>query len=264
MRPAARIRRAAARTPAVSSGTRGRPSNSWPPSSMTISPRTSAARSSGQSTNGSSDAPEGNPIRIAATRVRSRRWTTAFVKWVVPIITASTAAGAPACNSLRSASVTPEVTSRVVGVLTAWTTRASSSRTASVLVPPTSIPIRRFTPVSRKHALELEVVAERARPDVLETFGSQEHRRRRQRDHADALAVAQGLRADRVARDGIQDADEIGRHHAGLAVEPADRELVLECELEDRAAEIVEPVELRGAAQEALGRPAGHVADLAA
>jgi hypothetical protein len=41
-----------------------------------------------------------------------------LVKWVVPIITASTAAGAPACSSARAA-VTPEVTSRVVGVLTA-------------------------------------------------------------------------------------------------------------------------------------------------
>ena len=46
-----------------------------------------AARSFGQSTKGGSEAPDGRPMRIAATRVRSRRCTTALVKWVVPIIT---------------------------------------------------------------------------------------------------------------------------------------------------------------------------------
>ena len=65
-------------------------------------------------------------MRIAATRVRSRRCTTALVKCVVPIITASTATGVPARSNRRSASVTPEVTSLVVGVLTACTTRVSS------------------------------------------------------------------------------------------------------------------------------------------
>ncbi len=87
--PAARIRRAASRMPVSSKGTIGRPSYSWPPSSMTTSPRTRAARSSGQSTKGGSEALAGRPIRIAATRVRSRRCTTALVKCVVPIMTAS-------------------------------------------------------------------------------------------------------------------------------------------------------------------------------
>ena len=62
--------------PPSSKGTMGRPSYSWPPSSMTTSPRTIAARSSGQSTNGGSEALAGSPIRTAATRARSRRWTT--------------------------------------------------------------------------------------------------------------------------------------------------------------------------------------------
>ena len=48
-------------------------------------------RSSGQSTIGGSDAVAGRPSRTAAVGARSRRCTTALVKWVVPIITASTA-----------------------------------------------------------------------------------------------------------------------------------------------------------------------------
>src|SRR5205814_2390232 len=46
-------------------------------------------------------------------------------------------------SSSASARVTPPVTSAVVGVFTAATTRSPSRRTASVLVPPTSIPILR-------------------------------------------------------------------------------------------------------------------------
>ena len=99
--PASRNRRAAARMPPVSNGTSGRPSNSWPPSSITISPRTRVARSSGQSTNGGREAPEGRPMRTAATRPRSRRCTTALVKWVVPIMAAWASRAAGACRRAR-------------------------------------------------------------------------------------------------------------------------------------------------------------------
>ena len=144
--PASRIRRAAARMPLASNGTSGRPSNSWPPSSITTSPRTRAARSSGQSTNGGREAPEGRPMRTAATRPRSRRCTTALVKWVVPIMAAWASRAAGACStSAARARVMPVVTSGVVGVFTAAETASSSRSTASVLVPPTSIPIRRLT-----------------------------------------------------------------------------------------------------------------------
>ena len=50
-----------------------------------------ARRSSGQSTIGGSAAVAGKPSRTAAVGARSRRCTTALVKCVVPIITASTA-----------------------------------------------------------------------------------------------------------------------------------------------------------------------------
>src|SRR5262245_49535899 len=125
--------------------------------------------------------------------------------------------------------------------------------------------MRRFTPAfSREHALELEVVAEGARPHVLQALRREEDGRSGQGDHADALAVAQGLRADRVARDGVEHADEVRRHHARPAVEPADGELVLEGQLEGLTAEVVEPVELGGAPEKSFGRAAGDVADLAA
>ena len=86
---------------------------------MKTSPRTRRARSSGQSTKGGSEALAGNPIRIAATGTRSRRWTTALVKCVVPIMTASM--GGVAASSARAPTM-PDVTSGVVGVFTARTT----------------------------------------------------------------------------------------------------------------------------------------------
>ena len=112
---------------------------------MKTAPRTRSARSAGQSQNGGSEALAGSPMRTAATRASPRRWTTALTKCVVPITTPSIALlaiwGCP--TSELSAVTMPPVTSGVVGVLTAWATRPSSSSTASVLVPPTSIPIRR-------------------------------------------------------------------------------------------------------------------------
>jgi hypothetical protein len=86
----------------------------------------------------------GSPSRIAAVGIRRFASTTAFVKWVVPIITPWTCgASTPLAEiSERSAETIPLVTSGVVGVFTSASTRRSSISTASVFVPPTSIPIR--------------------------------------------------------------------------------------------------------------------------
>jgi hypothetical protein len=67
-----------------------------------------------------------------------------LVKWVVPIITACTEAGSAALSASKpsSASRMPVVTSRVVARLISVTTELPSIRTASVCVPPTSIPTR--------------------------------------------------------------------------------------------------------------------------
>ena len=93
---------------------------------------------------GSSDCEAGKQTRIAATRIRSRRCTTAFTKCVVPIITASTPwARSPTFSvNWRRLCTTPDITSCVVGTFTAATTVLFSTSTASVLVPPTSMPMR--------------------------------------------------------------------------------------------------------------------------
>src|SRR5690348_10397272 len=98
----------------------------------------------GQSTIGGSAWVAGSPRRIAAVGIRRLASTTALVKCVVPIITAITLSGLTrpsSTNSLRAVTM-PFVTSAVVGVFTSAKTRSPSIRTASVLVPPTSMPIR--------------------------------------------------------------------------------------------------------------------------
>src|SRR5438067_1964011 len=328
-RPLSRIRRAASRIPVSSNGMNSRPSYSWPPSSMTTSPRTSCARSSGQSQNGGNDALAGKPMRIAATRDKLRRCTTALTKCVVPMTTPSIGPRAtPAWrDNFASAATMPPVTSSVVGVLTACTTRPSSSNTASVFVPPTSIPIRRIihtasachsgigrrprpgihehrsleygfrarrpsrrtracacrvahlrcaraprndggSAPSREHRVEIEVVAEGARPDMLQALWGQKHVRRRQRDDRRAHAVADRLGAERIPRHCIEHADQIGRHRDRLALlafdAPRDDPFVLKRDLQTRAAVLVEPLDDAAAAQESLGRAPRDIDDLAA
>ena len=141
--PASAMRRAASRTAPRSIGTIGRPSHSWPPRTMCTWPRTASARSAGQSTKGGRLAPVGSPMRSTATFCRPRRWTTALVNCVVPTTTASAehASGAALIRSVSAVS-TPDSTSSVVGVFTDASTRVLSTNAASVLVPPTSIPMR--------------------------------------------------------------------------------------------------------------------------
>ena len=106
--------------------------------------RATSARSSGQSTKGGKAAVAGKPRRIAAVGSNRRRSTTALVKCVVPIITPATSAVVvpDVVKTCRSAVVMPLVTSSVVGVLILATTAVPSINTASVFVPPTSIPMR--------------------------------------------------------------------------------------------------------------------------
>src|SRR5258708_248703 len=201
---------------------------------MKISPRTRSARSCGQSQNGGREALAGMPIRIAATFIKCRRCTTALMKCVVPITTAST--GRRAAGSARKAfkaSRMPEVTSIVVGRLTVKTTLSPSSSTASVLVPPTSIPMRRINLHSSASALfengtEIQVIAKGAGADEFEAARAGQDGGSRQRHHGDTLAVADRLGADRMARDALEHADQIWRHGDGLTFAPGDDPLVLE------------------------------------
>ena len=173
----------------------------------------------------------GSASRTAAVSSRRRRSTTAFVKWVVPIITAVTWSGgqAPLASTCSSAETMPELTFAVVGVLCVATTDAPSISTASVFVPPTSTPMRIASPPieSPTEWLTLQMSLRRMqRPDARaeRTTGERHrarrgrarHRRRRRSVPGDALGApgARGVRkpqGDRAGRGG-------GRRAPGLAV----------------------------------------------
>src|SRR5580704_6380867 len=239
---------------------------------MKTSPRTCSARSAGQSQNGGSEALAGNPIRTAATRARSRRCTTALTKWVVPITTPSILLRAMSGRRVNSASAVtmPVVTSEVVGVLTACATLPSSSITASVLVPPTSMPIRGIGLRAINLALlledgaEVEIVTEGAWSDMIEPLRRQENRRRGEHDDGDPPAIADGFGAECFARYGVQHADQFGRHRDRGRVAPSHDPFVLERDLEPQSAVFIEAFDHRPAAQKPLRGAAGDVDDLAA
>src|SRR5712671_2525731 len=234
---------------------------------MKTAPRTRSARSAGQSQKGGNEALAGNPIRTAATRARSRRCTTALTKWVVPMMTPSIVlraiSGRPVSSS--SAVTMPVVTSDVVGVLTACATFPSSSITASVLVPPTSMPIRRIALWALiEDRAEVEIVTKGTRPDMIEPLRRQENRRGGKHDDGDPPAIPNGFRAECLARYGVQHADQFGGHrHRGL-VAPRHNPFVLERDLKPRSAVFVEAFNRRPAAQNPFRGAAGDIDDLAA
>ena len=67
-----------------------RPSNSWPPWQMRTSPPSASRSAVGHATIGGSASVAGSPSRITPVGASRRASTTAFVKCVVPIITACT------------------------------------------------------------------------------------------------------------------------------------------------------------------------------
>ena len=103
-----------------------------------------ARMSSGQSTMGGNNRAAGSAILMIPTSSRRLRSTKALVKWVVPIITVSIAdlSTALSASTWARAAVMPEPTSSVVVVLHNVNKVSPSITTASVLVPPTSIPMR--------------------------------------------------------------------------------------------------------------------------
>src|SRR5438874_5636695 len=234
---------------------------------MKTSPRTRTARSAGQSQNGGNEALAGNPIRTAATRARSRRCTTALTKWVVPITTPSILLRAISGRRVSSASAVtmPVVTSDVVGALMACATLPSSSITASVLVPPTSMPIRRIDLCALvEDGAEVEIVTEGARSDMIEPLRREENRRRGEHDHRDPPAISDGFGAECFARYGVQHADQFGRHCDRRVVAPSHDPLVLERDIEPRSAVFIDAFDQRTAAQKPLRGAAGDIDDLAA
>ena len=154
-----------------------------PPPTIASPAETARRRSSGQAISGGTERVAGAPRRSTATRFSRRRSSTAFVAWVVPSITWVTRPRSISAEaSTRSSAIRiPPVTSGVVGDLAHASTASSrSSTTASVFVPPTSMPIRRSG--RRMRHLErrvVEVVAEGARarrsrcPRGVSQIGSQ-------------------------------------------------------------------------------------------
>ena len=153
----------------VSTGDRSRPSNSMPPSTIVAPTEMVSVRSRGHPNIGLTLWVAGPPILITATRRRFRRSSTALVAWVVPSMTWLIRRGsAPgACRTVSIALVIPPVMSGVHGTLALAMTRSAGSMiTASVLVPPTSMP-RRYSGAGTGellHGQVIEFVVERPRP----------------------------------------------------------------------------------------------------
>ncbi len=149
----------------VSSGDRSRPSNSMPPSTITAPAEIASVRSGGQPNMGRMLCVAGPPIRMTAIRRSFLRSSTAFVAWVVPsmtwVIRCGSASGARSTVSI--AVVIPRVMSGVPGTLALAITRSAASMiTASVLVPPTSMP-RRQSGARTGELLHGHVVERRSR-----------------------------------------------------------------------------------------------------
>jgi hypothetical protein len=99
---------------------------------------------------------------------------------------------------------------------------------------------------------------------MSESLGAQEHRRCRQCDDRHPPAVADRLGAEGLARNRVEHADQIGRHDERLTIAPGHDPFVLKGDFEPRALILVEPLDRRPAAQEALGGPPLDIDHLAA
>src|SRR5215469_14174505 len=206
----------------VSSGDRSRPSNSIPPSMISAPTDTASARSFGHSNIGRMLCVAGPPSLTTATRRSFLRSSTAFVAWVVPsmtwVIRRGSAPGAR--NTVSMAAMMPPVMSGVHGTLALAITRsAGSMMTASVLVPPTSMPRRQSGAGTGKflHGHVTEVVTEGPRPSDRDPRTGPPDRVTGKGDHRDPLPVGDPLGHDRIRRLAVQHRDQVrdgGEHPA--------------------------------------------------
>ena len=219
---------------AVSNGTRSRPSNSIPPSTMTAPAETAAAAVARPAEHRPDGCVAGPPILITAARRSGRRSSTALVACVVPSITWLIRAGsAPGTASTASrAAVMPPVMSGVPGTLALASTRSAASRmTASVLVPPTSMPRRQFRRVRHRRAPPRAGNRSRSRTPAARprrpARGPPE-RMAGERDHRDPLAVPEHLGGDRVGGLAVQHRNQVGHRGEHAAAFQRDQVLVLQ------------------------------------
>src|SRR5262249_666533 len=244
----------------VSRGDRSRPSNSMPPSTIVVPTEMMSVRSRGHPNIGLTLWVAGPPILITATRRRFRRSSTALVAWVVPSMTWLIRRGCTSgvCSTVSIAPVIPPVMSGVHGTLALATTRSAGSMiTASVLVPPTSMP-RRYSGAGMGellHGQVIEVVAERPRPGHGDPRLGPPDRIAGEGDHRPPLAVPQHLGGNRVGGLAVQHRDQVGHRGEHAPAFQRHQVLVLQLQPDQPACVLPEALDHHAAADE----PAGSV-----
>src|SRR2546421_4025479 len=252
----------------VSTGDRSRPSNSMPPSTIVAPTEMVSVRSRGHPNIGLTLWVAGPPILITATRRRFRRSSTALVAWVVPSMTWLIRRGsAPgACRTVSIALVIPPVMSGVHGTLALATIRSAGSMiTASVLVPPTSMP-RRYSGAGTGELLHrqvIEFVVERPRPSHGDPALGSPDRIAGESDHRHPLAVPDRLGADRVGGLAIQHRDQVRHRGEHAAAFQRHQVLVLQLQPDQPACVLPEALDHHAAAGEPTGGVPLDVQDLA-
>src|SRR5262245_19091831 len=165
------------------------------------------------------------------------------------------------------AAMMPPVMSGVHGTLALAITRsAGSMMTASVLVPPTSMP-RRQSGAGTGELLDrqvLEVVTEGPRPGDLDPRLGPPDRVTGEGDHRDALPVADPLGHDRIRRLAVQYRDQVGHGGQYPAAFECHEVLVLQLQSEQPAGVVAEALDHHAAPDAAARGPPLNVRDLAA
>src|SRR4051794_15319883 len=115
-----------------------------------------------------------------------------------------------------------------------------------------------------EHRAEIEVVAEGAGADMVDSPRGQKDRRGGQGNDGDAHAVTDRLGAERISGNRVENAYQIGRHDQRLTVAPGEDPFVLKGKFEPPIAVLVQPFDDATAAQEALGGAARDIDDFAA
>src|SRR5262249_47151962 len=215
-------------------------------------------RSRGHRSVGGRGGGAGPPFRRPAPRRRFRRSSTALVAWVVPSMTWLIRRGsAPGvCRTVAIALVIPPVISGVHGTLALATTRSAGSMiTASVLVPPTSMP-RRCSGAGTGALLPglvIEVVVERPRPGRREPALGPPNRIARESDHRHPLAVPERLGGDRVGGLAVQHRDQVGHRGEHAPAFQRYQVLVLQLQPDQPACVLPEALDHHAAADEPAG-----------
>src|ERR1022692_3956046 len=181
-------------------------------------------------------------------------------------------ASTPGARSTASmAAVMPPVMSGVQATLALASTRSAGSRmTASVLVPPTSMPRRQSSSGTGKllHGQVVEVVAECPGTRGLDPSLRPPDRVAAEGDHRDPLAVPDPLGHDRVGGLAVQHRDQVGNGGEHPALLERYQVLVLQFQPDQAAGVLAEALDQHRAADEpARGPPldvrhlAGHQAE---